>query len=41
MFDPARPTLFTVLERLGLELKLQKGPVEIFVIDRVERPAAK
>jgi uncharacterized protein (TIGR03435 family) len=36
--DPNRPTLFMVLRRLGLDLKLQKGPTEIYVVDQVERP---
>jgi len=38
MLDPTRPTLFMVLQKLGLELKLQKGPIEVFVIDHLERP---
>jgi len=38
--DPTRPTLFMVLAKLGLELKVQKGPIEIFVVDHIERPAA-
>jgi uncharacterized protein (TIGR03435 family) len=34
------PTLFTALrEQLGLKLELQKGPVQVFVIDHAERPA--
>ena len=36
--DPTRPTLFMVLRRLGLDLKLQKGPTEIYVLGQVERP---
>jgi uncharacterized protein (TIGR03435 family) len=40
MSDPTRPTLFMVLQKLGLELKQQKGPVEIIVVDHIERPAA-
>jgi uncharacterized protein (TIGR03435 family) len=40
MSDPARPTLFMVMQKLGLELKSQKGPVDIVVVDHVERPAA-
>ena len=40
--DPASlPTLFTALEQqLGLKLESRKGPVEIYIIDHVERPAA-
>jgi len=38
--DPTRPTLFLVLSRLGLELKPEKGPVEVFAIDHLERPTA-
>ena len=33
------PTLFTLFERLGLKLESQRAPVEIFVIDRVEKPS--
>jgi uncharacterized protein (TIGR03435 family) len=37
--DADAPLLFTALsERLGLRLESQKGAVEIFVIDRVEKP---
>jgi len=38
--DPTRPTLFMVLAKLGLELKVQKGSIDIFVVDHIERPAA-
>ena len=33
------PTLFTMFEQLGLRLVSQKGTVEVFVIERVERPS--
>ena len=35
----AAPTLFAALqEQLGLRLEARKGPVDVLVIDRVERP---
>jgi uncharacterized protein (TIGR03435 family) len=37
--DTSGPTLFAALkQQLGLELKAQKGPVEVIVIDHVEKP---
>jgi uncharacterized protein (TIGR03435 family) len=38
--DPNRPEIFTAIrEQLGLELKAEKGPVDVIVIDRIERPS--
>jgi uncharacterized protein (TIGR03435 family) len=32
------PTIFTALEELGLELKPSTEKVDVFVIERLERP---
>jgi len=37
--DPARPTLQQVLDKVGLKLESTKGPVQILVIDHIERPS--
>jgi bla regulator protein blaR1 len=37
--DPGRPTLFQIFDRLGLKLESTKAPVEVFVIERLEKPS--
>jgi uncharacterized protein (TIGR03435 family) len=32
------PTLFTVFEQLGLKMESQKGPVDVYVIEHIEKP---
>jgi uncharacterized protein (TIGR03435 family) len=38
--DAAGPSIFTVIQKLGLKLDPTKGPVEFLVIDHVEKPSA-
>ena len=38
--DPSGPSLFAALEeQLGLQLDSQKGPVEMFAVERIEKPS--
>ncbi|SPE39608.1 Peptidase M56, BlaR1 (fragment) [Candidatus Sulfopaludibacter sp. SbA3] len=37
--DTPAPSIFAALQQLGLKLEAGKGPVEILVIDHVERPS--
>ena len=36
----ALPTIFTVLGKLGLELKRQENILPVYTIERIERPGA-
>jgi uncharacterized protein (TIGR03435 family) len=37
--DPARPTLQLVLDKVGIRMESTKGPVQVLVIDHIERPS--
>jgi uncharacterized protein (TIGR03435 family) len=39
MADPTRPTLYMIFDKLGLKMESGKAPVEMFVIEQVEKPA--
>jgi uncharacterized protein (TIGR03435 family) len=34
-----KPSIFTAIQQLGLRLEAGKGPVEVFKIDRIEKPS--
>jgi uncharacterized protein (TIGR03435 family) len=36
--DPNLPTIFAALGQLGLKLEPAKGPVDVLVIDHIDRP---
>jgi uncharacterized protein (TIGR03435 family) len=36
--DPSVPSIFAALDQLGLKLEPAKGPVDVLVIDHIERP---
>jgi uncharacterized protein (TIGR03435 family) len=38
--DPTGPSLFTAIQQqLGLKLESSKGPVDVLIIDRAEKPS--
>lgn len=37
--DPSRPTLFSIFEELGLRLVSKKAPIEMIVVEHVEKPS--
>jgi uncharacterized protein (TIGR03435 family) len=39
MADPARPTLFVIMDRMGLKLAPAKGAVDVYAVEHVEKPA--
>jgi uncharacterized protein (TIGR03435 family) len=38
--DPGGPSIFAVLQQFGLRLEASRAPLEILIIDHVERPTA-
>ena len=37
--DPARPTLFQIFDRLGRKMESTKAPIEVCVVERIEKPS--
>jgi uncharacterized protein (TIGR03435 family) len=37
--DASGPSLFTALREFGLKLEMEKSPVDVVVIDHIERPS--
>jgi bla regulator protein blaR1 len=37
--DPSRPSLFSILEQVGLKVEARRAPVEIYVVERAEKPS--
>jgi uncharacterized protein (TIGR03435 family) len=35
----ARPSIFTAIEEVGLKLEAGRAPLEVWTIERVERPS--
>jgi uncharacterized protein (TIGR03435 family) len=38
--DTVNPSIFAALQQIGLRLVSRKGPVEVILVDRVEKPSA-
>jgi len=38
IYDPSRPTIFTIFNEMGLKLEPQKGPLAVYIVESVQRP---
>jgi uncharacterized protein (TIGR03435 family) len=38
--DPARPTLFQVFDKMGLKLEPKRAPIDMYIVEHAEKPAA-